>query len=247
MIEASQEQIREMSRHGGHWTFGGEQRGPYNLLNKSPTHSNQHGRHYEVDRNDYPPLRDLDMQVSFANITGGSMVAPFFNSRATKISIVTGGRGYIEIVCPHSGQQQGGKGQEEEQEQKEGQQRQGRRYQKVRARVTEKTVFIVPPGHPVAIVADRHQNLEVLCFEVNAENNRKTFVAGRNNVVSKMERQAKELAFGVPSKLVDEVFSRQQEEMFVRGPQSQQPREREEEEEGRRQPLNSILEFAAVL
>lgn len=36
-----------------------------------------------------------------------------------------------------------------------------------------------------------------------------------------LEREAKELAFGVPAREVDEVFNSQQEEYFFRGPRQQ--------------------------
>jgi len=226
-----------MSQHSsssehGRWPFAGESKGTFNLLNKRATISNQHGRLHEADSDDYRPLRDLNAQVAVANITSGSMMVPFYNSKATKIAIVTNGRGYFEMACPHLASQQQERGEEQRGEREE---EQGR-YKKVRSQVSENTVFVVPPGHPVAIVASREQNLEVVCFEVNAEGNRRTFVAGRDNIVSKMEREAKELAFGVPSKLVDEVFGGRQVEGFVRGPQSSQ---REEE----RRPLESILDF----
>ncbi|KAI8025021.1 Cupincin [Camellia lanceoleosa] len=29
------------------------------------------------------------------------MAAPYYNSRATKISVVTNGKGYFEMACPH--------------------------------------------------------------------------------------------------------------------------------------------------
>ncbi|KAI8019756.1 Cupincin [Camellia lanceoleosa] len=31
----------------------------------------------------------------------GSMTAPYYNSRATKIAVVTNGEGYFEMACPH--------------------------------------------------------------------------------------------------------------------------------------------------
>lgn len=72
IIQASQEQIREMSRHTGSegrpWPFG-ESRRPFNLFRKRPSHSNRHGELREADCNDYPELRDLDIQVSYANIS----------------------------------------------------------------------------------------------------------------------------------------------------------------------------------
>lgn len=47
----------------------GESRRSFNLFNKRPSHSNRHGELREADFNDYPELKDLDIQVAFANIS----------------------------------------------------------------------------------------------------------------------------------------------------------------------------------
>ncbi|KAI7987518.1 63 kDa globulin-like protein [Camellia lanceoleosa] len=39
-------------------------------------------------------------------------------------------------------------------------------------------VFIVPPGHPVITIASKNQNLQIVCFDVNALNNEKFPLAG---------------------------------------------------------------------
>lgn len=70
-IEASEEQIQVLSRHstgGGSWPFG-ESRGPFNLLQKQPTHSNRYGELYEADYDDYGKLGRLNLRVSLANIS----------------------------------------------------------------------------------------------------------------------------------------------------------------------------------
>lgn len=42
--------------------------------------------------------------------------------------------------------------------------------------------------------------------------------AGRGNVMNQLEREAKELAFGMPAREVEEVFRSQKEEFFFQGP-----------------------------
>lgn len=172
------------------------------------------------------------------------MVAPFFESEATKIAVVVEGDGEFEMVCPHLSSSQGQKERKEEESESESESEEQKRnqYQKIRSRLTQGTVFVIPAGHPTAIVASRDSNLQVVCFEVNAKNSRKVFLAGKNNVVNQMDREAKELAFGVPSRLVDEVFGQSKQDVFVRGPEQQRKEEAEEERGGR--PLSSVLEFA---
>lgn len=131
------------------------------------------------------------------------MIAPFYNSRSTKFSVVTEGSGYVEILCPHVArqsrrgsetqryreheqeggrQQRGGRRYREEEEERyreeEEERWQGPRYRRVRAHVSRGTVFIVPPGHPVVEVASRDQNLQTICFEIRADRNERIFLAG---------------------------------------------------------------------
>lgn len=51
---------------------------------------------------------------------------------------------------------------------------------------------------------------------------------GKRNVINLLEREAKELAFGVPSREVDQVFGNNDEDFFFPGPRQQQ-----QEREGR--------------
>ncbi|GFY98810.1 hypothetical protein Acr_13g0002110 [Actinidia rufa] len=223
IIKASEEQIRAMSQHkeGGVWPFGGESKGPVNLFSKRPEQANQYGQLYEVDPSECRELKELDLGVGFANITKGSMMGPFYNSRATKIAIVTNGQGYFEMACPHlsssefsggKGSQHGGGGLPRHKG------KTGPSYQKVRAQLKQGVVYVVPAGHPIITVASNDQNLEIVCFDINAKNNKKFFLAGKTNIMNQLEREAKELGFGVPAREVDEVFKSQNEDLFFKGP-----------------------------
>ncbi|XP_047088209.1 63 kDa globulin-like protein [Lolium rigidum] len=247
IVRASPEQVRELRRHaseGGqshHWPFGGDSRSTYNLLEQRPTIANRHGRLYEVDARSFRALGDQDVRVSFANITTGSMTAPYYNTQSVKISVVLEGEGEVEIVCPHLSQdserhqqgqserehQQRGHGSESE---SESEQQQQEKYQTIRARVSRGSALVVPPGHPaVAISSSRgSNNLQIVCFEINAQKNERVWLAGKNNVLGKLDRPAKELTFGAPAREVDEVLEAQQEEGFFAGPEQQQGHGEEE-------------------
>ncbi|KAM0869120.1 hypothetical protein ACQ4PT_040878 [Festuca glaucescens] len=249
IVRASEEQVRELRRHaseGGqshHWPFGGDSRSTYNLLEQRPTIANRHGRLYEVDARSFRALGDQDVRVSFANITAGSMTAPFYNTQSVKISVVLEGEGEVEIVCPHLSQdserhqqgqserehQQRGHGRESESESEE-QQQQQEKYQTIRARVSRGSALVVPPGHPVVAISSSRgsSNLQIACFEINAEKNERVWLAGKNNVLGKLDRPAKELAFGAPAREVDEVLGAHQEEGFLAGPEEQQGQGEEE-------------------
>jgi hypothetical protein len=75
---ASEEQIRELSKscsHGGRSHGGGESMWdikPSSLTSKKPLHSNNHGRSYEISRDDCPQLRALDIEVGLTNISSVS-------------------------------------------------------------------------------------------------------------------------------------------------------------------------------
>ncbi|XP_050364792.1 vicilin Cor a 11.0101 [Argentina anserina] len=228
IMKASREQIQKMSHSSGGaekiWPFHGDEpfststkSGPFNLFKKRPSQSNQHGHLFEADFNDYKQLEELDIQISFANITRGSMVAPHFNSKSTKISFVLDGEGFFEMACPHLASQESSQRQQQPQRRSS-----SPSYQNVRGDLRRGTVFIVPAGHPVTAIASRNSNLQILCFEVNAKDNVKIPLTGKSNVVSQFEREAKELAFGVPVKEVDRIFNKQQDQFFFEGPNNQQ-------------------------
>ncbi|KAL5702233.1 hypothetical protein ACHQM5_027474 [Ranunculus cassubicifolius] len=236
-VKASQQQIRAMSRGSSGmipipWPFGrggGESQYTYNLLNQSPIQSSRYGQLYEANPNDFRQFQDLDVAVSFANITRGGMLGPFYNSRSTKIAMVVRGEGSFEMACPHmSQQQQGQQRQEQGQQGQESSPQGGQRgsgstsYQKVRARVSQGDVYVVPAGHPIATVASNNQNLEVVCFEINAQNNKRIPLAGNNNILKQMDREAKELSFNVPARQVDQILNKQQESWFFPGPQQRE-------------------------
>ncbi|KDP21423.1 hypothetical protein JCGZ_21894 [Jatropha curcas] len=210
IVKASREQIQAMSHReegGGVWPFGTESIGPISIL-KNPVFRNNYGQLFEVGSRDFKQqLRDLDLSVSVANISRGAMSGPYYNSRVTKISVVLDGEGYFEMACPHLS---GSRGDTTGESQKT--------YQKVSSRLKRGTAVVVPAGHPAAFVASRNNNLEVVCFEINEEGNTRHLLAGKNNIVNKMEKQAKELAFGVSEREVDQAFGRQNEEWFFPGP-----------------------------
>ncbi|XP_077247899.1 vicilin Cor a 11.0101-like [Tasmannia lanceolata] len=231
IIRATDEQIKEMSQgtsssKAGRWPFGESSSGPFNLLNKRPSYSNDHGKLFEVDANDYQPLRDLDISVSFANITRGSMTAPYYYSKSTKISMVLEGNGHIEIVCPHV--TSSGERRREEEAAGGGQQQQPVRYEKLTAPLSPGAVLIVPAGHPTLAVASGDKNLHIVCFELNAKDNQRYYLAGQNNILNELEREAKELSFNMPAKEVEEILNAQKETAFLPGPQQHQERERGE-------------------
>ncbi|KAH9607914.1 hypothetical protein KSS87_000744 [Heliosperma pusillum] len=260
IIRASEEQIRALSDDEGHglWPFDSKiskDFSPVNLL-RGPTESNRFGKLFELKTSDNKLLQDLQIAVSFANITQGAMHTIYYNSKATKIAVVLKGQGELEMVCPHvskSGRQQQQQQQQKQQQQQQQQQGQQYRhhdsrsrrgeesesttpvhYEKINSELRPGTVFIVPPGHPFVTFASQNSasrnvdsqndNLEIICFEVNAENNQKFTLAGYNNILKNLEREAKELAFALPAEEVDQVFKSQKEEFFFRGPRKQQRR-----------------------
>ncbi|PIA50993.1 hypothetical protein AQUCO_01100067v1 [Aquilegia coerulea] len=251
IVQASQEQIRALSQdvsssrqHSPKWSRHSSQSWrPFNLLNQRPTHSNEYGQLYDVTPNDYPQLQDLDVAVSYHKINKGAMVAPFYNSRATSLVVVVDGDGRFEMACPHlsSSQTQIKEGSEtREQEQKQGG---SVHYQKVSARLSPRTAFIIPAGHPVSIVASDNQNLEIVAFKVNAENNERNYLAGQNNLLNQLQREAKELAFNKPAREVETILNNQRQSVFLPGPHQHQ--QREHSEEGRHGGLLSIADVLA--
>ncbi|KAH9729774.1 Globulin-1 S allele [Citrus sinensis] len=217
MVKASKQQIRALSRSQegpSIWPFAGESRGTFNLFGKRPSHSNNFGELFEADSNDFRPLEDLDITVSYANISKGAMAAPFYNSRSTKVAVVVAGDGYIEIACPHVSRSSSERRHQGSSTREEG----SATYHKVSSRIRTDSAYIVPAGHPVVTVASQNNNLEVVCFEINAEGNIRFPLAGRNKIFKVMESEAKELAFNTRADEVERVFGNQDQDWFFKGP-----------------------------
>ncbi|EAZ29742.1 hypothetical protein OsJ_13801 [Oryza sativa Japonica Group] len=264
IIRASEEQVRELRRHasegghGPHWPlppFGESSRGPFNILEQRPRFANRHGRLYEADARSFHDLAEHDIRVAVVNITAGSMNAPFYNTRSVKVAYVLDGEGEAEIVCPHLSRggrggeseerrRERGKGkwreeEEEEEEQQKGQEEEeeeqvGQGYETIRARLSRGTVFVVPSGHPIVVTSSRDSTLQIVCFDVHANNNERMYLAGMNSVLKKLDPQAKELAFAASAREVDELLNAQQESAFLAGPEKSGRRGEESEDEDRR-------------
>ncbi|KAJ4957012.1 hypothetical protein NE237_013795 [Protea cynaroides] len=221
-LRASEKQLKELSRHassseGGFkfWPFGrgGRSSGPFNLFEKQPFFSNDFGELYEAKPHEFKHLPELDVGVSFANISRGAMLGPYFNSRAVKVSVVVQGKGDFEMACPHHHPSTSDDPYDLERERVS-----GPHYQKVRGQLRPGVVVVEPAGHPFVMVASDDENLQIVCFEVNAEHNKKIQVAGKGNVIQQLEKEAKELSFGVPVREIDEVFNSQRKSFFFPGP-----------------------------
>ncbi|KAL8089467.1 vicilin Cor a 11.0101-like [Apium graveolens] len=206
IIEASEEQIRALSDHeeGGIWPFS-ESKGTINLFEQKPVKSNDYGELREVSPKEHRQLEDIDIGLAFINITKGGMENPFFNSKSINIGVVNKGEGYFEMACPHLSSGSSSRGTPIS-------------YRNVNAHVKRGSVYIVPPGHPVITVASKDQNLELLVFQINARDNKRFPLAGKNNIWKQIEKEAKELAFGSPWREVDEVVGKEDEDWFMKGP-----------------------------
>ncbi|XVE73094.1 hypothetical protein DITRI_Ditri11bG0090100 [Diplodiscus trichospermus] len=184
---------------GAIWPFEGVSKGAFILFRKRrPSHSNKYGQLFEVDGDEFKQLKDLDLRVSYANITKGCMSALYYNSRATKMAIVVAGEGYFEMACPRVSSKSSD--QQSQDTRSSGRKKSGPSYQKISSSLRPDTVFIVPAGHPFVTVASGNNNLEILCFE--------------GNIVGQFEKEAKELAFKTKEEEVDKILGNQDEEFF---------------------------------
>ncbi|XP_061358760.1 sucrose-binding protein-like [Gastrolobium bilobum] len=202
IFKISNEHVQALAPQTGFWPFGSS-RDPFNIFSKSPTFSNQYGRLFEVGPDDKKSgLQGLNFMLTFANITKGSMSTLHYNSHATKIALVIegDGEGRFEMACPHVSSSKSHSS-----------------YHKISARLRTGVVFVVPAGHPFVTIASKKSNLLILCFEVNARGNKKLNFAGKRNIVSALDKNAKELAFNYPAEKVDEIFNRD-EQFFFPGP-----------------------------
>lgn len=244
ILQAPKGKLKALTQHASSVKQRGRQlRDPFNLLNEKPLYSNKFGQFFEASPNDFKQLRDLDVSLGLADIKQGAMMVPHYNSKTTFIVMVVEGTGRIEMACPHvasqsrESQRQGSRGRGEEEIER------SQQYEKISSQLSPGDIFIIPAGHPVAVLASERENLRTLGFGINAQLNQRNFLAGRDNIMNQVEREAKELCFNAPGELVERIFRNQKESHFVAGPQE---RHRREEEEGRGQPLESVFQLSGL-
>ncbi|PHT85887.1 hypothetical protein T459_07993 [Capsicum annuum] len=245
VIKASEEQIRAISRYASLPTKHsiGEIRGPFNLLQGSPLFESRFGQFFEASPENFEQLRDLDVAVGYMNINQGGMVLPYYNTKSTRLVMVLEGNGRFEMACPHLGSQKQGQGSRgEERGQEEQEQDANVHYQKVRGNLNVGDLLVVPASHPITFIATGGSNLRMVGFGINAQNNKKSFLAGKQNIWRNVDREAKELSFNMPGREVEEIFQKQDQSYFVTGP-GQQREKGEQGKRGQELNLSSILDF----
>ncbi|KAH9682558.1 Vicilin-like seed storage protein [Citrus sinensis] len=239
---ASQEQLKALSHHASsRRRHGRGSTAPFNLLSRKPIYNNNFGRFFEATPKDYQQLQEIDAGVTYVEINQGGMMVPHYNSKATTIVLVVEGRGRFEMGGPLSSRwsQESQREQQEEEEEEES----SRELQKISANLSPGVVFIIPPGHPIALVASPNEKLLTVGFSLNARNNQRNFLAGKINIMNQVERETMEVAFNVPARLIERVFGiNPKESYFVAGPEEQQQRD----EAGSGKSLPSILDIAGV-
>ncbi|MGF2531800.1 cupin domain-containing protein, partial [Ralstonia pseudosolanacearum] len=129
-VKVSQEQIKALLSDQNSKKSGST---PYNIFNHDLSYSNIYGKLYEINPQDYQQIQDLDIQLTYANITKGAMFGPYHNTRSATIAMVIWGKGYFQVACPHLSQQQGAS-------------------YNASAKLLAGDNFVVPNGYPVVIV-----------------------------------------------------------------------------------------------
>ncbi|XP_027368019.1 sucrose-binding protein-like, partial [Abrus precatorius] len=201
----SGEEVQAMSPKKSFWPFGIQSKTPFNIFSKDPIFSNQYGSLIEVGPSDKKSeLEGLNLMITFTKIIKGSMSTILYNSHATKIAVVIDGEGKFEMACPHVSSSHT----------RSKHQKTSPSYHKISAKLKPATVFVVPAGHPFVTIASKKNDLKIICFEVHAEGNHKLTFAGKNNIVSALDKTAKELAFNYPAEKVDEIFNRNEQFFF---------------------------------
>ncbi|CAJ1969345.1 unnamed protein product [Sphenostylis stenocarpa] len=204
MFKISREKVQELAPKKSYWWFGGPSTAEFNLFTMPPTFSNSYGRLTEVGPSDSKSgLEKHNIMLTFASITQESMSTIQYNSHATKIALVINGTGHVQIACPHISSRSYSK-----------HEKSSPSYHRISAALKPRSVFVVPPGHPFVLFSSRKENLQIICFEINARDNKKFTFSGKDNIVSSLDDLAKELAFNYPSNIVNEIFDRKESFFF---------------------------------
>lgn len=91
-----------------------------------------------------------------------------YNTNANKIALVIDGEGELEMACPHMPSSSSNSKQKKS----------SISYHNINAKLRPGVMFVVPAGHPFVNIASKKKNLIVVCFEVNAQRNKKLTLAG---------------------------------------------------------------------
>ncbi|XP_020226628.1 beta-conglycinin beta subunit 1 [Cajanus cajan] len=225
IVKLSKEQIRELSvsehaKSSSRKTKSFEYE-PFNLRSRNPVCSNKFGKLFEITPEKNLQLRDLDIFLNSVDINEGALFLPYYNSRATSILVINEGKAHVELV-----------GLSEQQMQQE----KTLEVHRYVAELSENDIFVIPAAYPVVINAT--SNLNFLAFGINAKNNQRNFLAGaKDNIISQIHRQVKDLAFQGSAQDVEKLLENQRESCFVNA----QPHQKEEGKRGRKGPLSPIL------
>lgn len=167
-------------------------------------------------------LRQKNIAVAFLNIKQGAMILPYHNTRATVVLVVIEGTGEFEMACPRAVARES---QEEDSmgNKKKKQEKSSVQYEQIRAELSQGGVLIIPPGHPISIIASEDKNLQLAGFGNNARYNYIQFLAGSDNIWNQVPPEVQAISFTSEASEVYEVFGSQLKTYFVPGPnQSQQ-------------------------
>ncbi|XP_039136721.1 vicilin-like seed storage protein At2g28490 [Dioscorea cayenensis subsp. rotundata] len=192
---------------GGVWTWRkmlssllktrkGKAKGPvrapdsYNLYDSAPDFKNKYGWSLALDENEYEPLKHSDFGVYLVNLTGGTMLAPHVNPRATEFGVVLGGEGRVQVVFPN-----GTMAMNEE--------------------VSEGDVFWVPRYFPFCHIASRSGPMEFFGFTTAARRNWPQFLAGARSLLKTMMGPELAAGFGVNQTRLRRMVEAQKEELFL--------------------------------
>jgi len=189
---------------------------PFNIFKQDPAYSNEFGHFHEAHPEDFGQLRDLHVAVAWINMTQGSLFLPHFNTKTTFVAFVENGCARFEMASPYTfqGEQQQQQQQPWWPEQRGEEEDMSGQVHKIVSRVCKGEVFIVPAGHPLAIVS-QDENFVSIGFGIHASNCTRTFLAGEENVLSNINDVATRLTFGVGSKVAEKLFTSQNYSYFA--------------------------------
>nr|6KM8_A Chain A, 7S globulin [Momordica charantia] len=203
IIKGSQEQLKALSQRATSVRKGGRgTRALIKLENQTPVYSNQYGQMFEACPDEFPQLQRTNVAAAIVDIKQGGMMVPHFNSRATWAVFVAEGAGSFEMACPHLEESEG----------------RSSRFERVAGHLSPGGLLVVPAGHPIAVMASPKENLRLVGFGINAQNNLRNFLAGKENIMNEVDQEAKELTFNIKGKEADEIFKSQRESFFTKGP-----------------------------